>query len=115
MAAMGYPLEAAREHLDYFSSNAVQISYDIDETVIFIGVSGSSTFQVTFKGFDVFNLAAPDLFSLMAEADNSGSHEFNSYEYCFPNQILTLWDADEQYDRDGWGGTRDMESGRDWQ
>ncbi|KAB5619724.1 hypothetical protein F7234_21235 [Pseudomonas putida] len=103
MAAMGYPLEAAREQLDYFSSNAVQISYDIDETVIFIGVSGSSTFQVTFKGFDVFNLAAPDLFSLMAEADNSGPHEFNSYEYCFPNQILTLWDADEQYDRDGRG------------
>lgn len=105
MAAMGYPLEAAREQLDYFSSNAMQISYDIDETVIFIGVSGSSTFQVTFKGLDVFNLAAPDLFSLMAEADNSGPHEFNSYEYCFPNQILTLWDADEQYDRDG-GGAR---------
>lgn len=101
MAAIGYPLEAARDHLDYFFSNAMQISYDIDETVIFIGVSGSSTFKVTFKGFDVFNLAAPDLFSLMAEADNSGPHEFNSCEYCFPNQILTLWDADEQYDRDG--------------
>lgn len=105
MAAIGFPLEAALGHLDYFSSNAVQISYGIDETVIFIGLSGSANFKVIFKGFDVFNLAAADLFSLMAEADNSGPHEFNSYEYCFPNQILTLWDADEQYDRDG-GETR---------
>ncbi|MCK9740495.1 hypothetical protein [Pseudomonas syringae] len=37
----------------------------------------------------------------MAASDDSGSHEFDRYEYFFPNQILTLWDADEQYDRQG--------------
>lgn len=105
MAAIGFPLEVARGHLDYFSSAAIQISYGIDEKVIFIGVSGSATFRVMFRGVDVFNLPAAELFSLMAETDGSGPHEFNSYEYCFPNQILTLWDADEQYDRDG-GETR---------
>lgn len=101
MAAIGFPLEAARGHLDYFSNATVQISYDIGEKVIFIGVSESAAFTVIFKGVDVFNLAATDLFSLMAEADGSGPHTFNSYEYRFPNQILTLWDADEQYDRKG--------------
>ena len=35
----------------------------------------------------------------MAVSDASGPHEFGRYEYCFPNQILILWDADEQYIR----------------
>lgn len=29
MAAIGYPLEAAREHLDYFFNNAMQISSQV--------------------------------------------------------------------------------------
>jgi hypothetical protein len=40
----------------------------------------------------------------MATSDDSGSHEFDRYEYRFPNQILTLWDADEQYDHQGGEG-----------
>lgn len=107
MAAIELPLEAACGHLDYFASSAIQVSYGIDEKVMFIGVSGSAAFRVIFKGVDIFNLAAADLFLLVAEADRSGPHAFNSYEYCFPNQILTLWDADEQYDRAG-GGKRQI-------
>jgi hypothetical protein len=52
-----------------------------------------------FKGIDVFARSATKVFSLMAASDNSGPHDFTSYEYWFPNQILSLWDADEQYDR----------------
>jgi hypothetical protein len=37
----------------------------------------------------------------MVAAADSGPHVFDRYEYCSPNQILTLWDADEQYDRQG--------------
>lgn len=51
------------------------------------------------RGVDVFSISATELFSLMAASDDSGPHEFDRYEYCFPNQILTLWDADKQYDR----------------
>ncbi|QXI36398.1 hypothetical protein [Pseudomonas xantholysinigenes] len=105
MAAIGFPLEQSRGDLDYFCSAAIQILYDAGEEVLFIGVSESAAFWVMFKGINVFNLPADELFLLMAEADGSGQHEFNSYEYCFPNQILTLWDADEQYDREG-GETR---------
>lgn len=35
---------------------------------------------------------------IAAAADESGHHEFDPLEYCFPNQILTLWSADPQYD-----------------
>ncbi len=54
---------------------------------------------------DVFSLEASELFSLVTAADGSGPHEFTASEYLFPGQIITLWDADEQYDRRG-GETR---------
>lgn len=105
MAAIGFPLEQGRGDLDYFCSAAIQVSYDADGKVLFIGVAGSAAFTVIFRGINVFNLPAAELFLVMADADGPGLHEFNRYEYCFPNQILTLWDADEQYDREG-GETR---------
>lgn len=37
----------------------------------------------------------------MVAAADSGPHVPVRYENCFPNQILTLRDADEQYDRQG--------------
>ncbi len=87
----------------------MQLSYGPSDEVWFIGVSGNLEFTFMFKGSDVFALPATEVFSLMAASDNSGPHDFTSYEYCFPNQILTLWDADEQYDlqegetREVWG------------
>ncbi|MFJ4444879.1 hypothetical protein ACIPZ8_22675 [Pseudomonas sp. NPDC089422] len=101
MDASGFPLQTAHGNCDYFSNAAMQIEYGADDKALFIGVSGGAAFRVVFKGVDVFNLPANEVFALMADADGSGPHDFNSDEYCFPNQILTLWDADEQYDRDG--------------
>ena len=49
----------------------------------------------------MFSLSAGELFSLIASTDDSGAHEFTDSEYLFPGQIITLWDADEQYDRQG--------------
>lgn len=101
MAVSGFPLEKAHDRLDYFCDASVQLEYGTDEKVQFIGVSGNAKLRVIFRGVNVFNLPAAELFLLMASADDSGPHEFNSYEYCFPNQILTLWDADAQHDRNG--------------
>lgn len=107
MAANGFPLENSYGGADYFCESCMRLSYGPDDEVCFIGVSYNPQINFTFNGFDVFALPATELFSLMAALDDSGPHVFNSYEYCFPNQVLTLWDADEQYDRHG-GETREV-------
>ena len=39
--------------------------------------------------------------ALIAGRDNSGDWPFDASGFVFPNQIVTLWEADEQYDRLG--------------
>ena len=47
---------------------------------------------------DLFDLEATAVFELFAKRDRSGEHRYNQNEYIFPSQILTLYDADPQYD-----------------
>lgn len=101
LANSGFALEDSYGRSDYFCAACIQLEYSLEGFVQFIGVSGSAEISFTYKGIDVFSTAATELFSFMAAADDSGPHVFDRYEYCFPNQILTLWDADEQYDRQG--------------
>ncbi|WP_192564713.1 hypothetical protein [Pseudomonas gozinkensis] len=101
MSVNGFPLEHTHGRLDYFCESSIQFECDAGDQVQFIGVSGNSRFNVMYRGIDVFSVSATELFSLMAASDDSGPHEFDRYEYLFPTQILTLWDADEQYDRQG--------------
>ncbi|MDR2165530.1 MAG: hypothetical protein LBO79_07925 [Zoogloeaceae bacterium] len=103
LAAFGFPLESSHGPLDYFCDAAIQTECGPDERLWFIGVSAHIVrrFSVRFQRQDVFALSAPELFALMAVADHSGPHKFNVYEYCFPRQILTLWDVDAQYDLQG--------------
>ena len=93
LAAAGFPLTHSRESMDYFCDSSIQIEYDADETVSFIGVSHSSRFKLTFLDQNVFACAAEGLFSLIANADQSGLHTYTPNEYCFPNQIVTLYEA----------------------
>lgn len=101
LSALGFHLESSRGASDFFCDHAIQVEYSPDGVVWFIGISASERFMAFYLGHDVFDLPAQDLFTLAAAADNSGVHGFSSQEYCFPKQILTLWDADEQYDRKG--------------
>lgn len=101
MSEIGFPLEHSHDGVDYFCDSCVQLSYGLGDEFWFIGVSGNLQFTFMFKGVNVFSRSATEVFSLMAASDDSGPHDFTSYEYWFPNQILTLWNADEQYDREG--------------
>jgi hypothetical protein len=101
LAAIGFPLESSNGPTDYFGQAAIQTEYDEQGLVWFIGLSQSEQYLARYQGVDVFALAADELFSLIASADDSGAHEFTDSEYLFPGQIITLWDADEQYDRQG--------------
>ena len=97
----GIKKSATQNNSDYYIENSVQIEFDKNGFSWFIGVSQHSSYDVFYHDADVFDVTAKTLFNLVSSKDNSGSHEFCEYEYTFPNQILTLWDADEQYDRKG--------------
>jgi len=96
MANAGFPLSADRDEIDYFCENAIQVEYDGD-TASFIGVSSHRAVHCTFHGVDVFDVPAPELFSLVSRFEDEPNHEFNRMDYCFPGQNLTVWDADSQY------------------
>lgn len=101
LAALGFTLESSNGPTDYFCQAAIQTECDEQGFIWFIGLSQSERYLARYRGVDVFALSAGELFSLIASADDSGAHEFTDSEYLFPGQIITLWDADEQYDRQG--------------
>jgi hypothetical protein len=103
LAANGFPHEMYRDSCDYFCSSAIQVGYDDGDCVQIIGISCEKSISVTYENINVFDVPAEEIFSIMATNDNSGNHDFDECEFIFPNQILTLWDADTQYDTlGGW-------------
>lgn len=101
LASIGFPLENTHGAIDYFCEAAIQVEFDDQQRADFIGFSCHEAYSVFHLGVNVFDTPAQDLFALLAGRDGSGAHAFRDTEYCFPNQILTLWDADSQYDRLG--------------
>ena len=85
------------------SENFYKYSFQVEftnEIVSFIGVSQDPSYQLTYKDKNVFDVEANDLFDLISN-DESKKHDYTESEYVFPDQIISLWDADEQYDRLG--------------
>ena len=101
LSALGFPLEHSRGPLDFFCESSIQTECSPEGRIWFIGLSCHERYTVQYQGKNVFALAAPELFTLVAASEISDTHEYESYEYLFPDQIITLWDADEQYDRLG--------------
>ena len=92
--------------VEWFFKAALQLEYGKDGGVLFVGASYYPSCGCTFSllGQDPWRLPAEELFALVAKLDG-GQHSFNPNEYVFPNIILSLWDADTQYDCYG-GETR---------
>ena len=101
LSSIGFPLENARGALDYFCEAAIQVEFDEQQRADFIGFSCHQAFTIFYRGVNVFDTPAQDLFAVIAERDGSGAHSFRAAGYCFPSQIMTLWYADSQYDRLG--------------
>jgi hypothetical protein len=99
------PVYKKSEHGRCFFRASLQIEFGNSGTVQFIGVSNDPDLLCVFEGRDVFDLSAPDLFALIASRERTQTHHYSPLEYLFPDQIVTLYEADEQYDRKG-GGTR---------
>lgn len=84
---------------DYFFNNSIQVEYERGKAD-FIGATYSDYYVISYKGVNVFDTSSEELFDLIAAGENN-AHSYNSCEYLFPDQIVTLWDADEQYDHIG--------------
>ena len=97
MAMVDLPFERERGQMDYCCSSSIQVEYDDDGMVDFIGASYDASILVTYKKHNVFDMTADALFDLINAQEDQPS-EFNDYEHVFPYQIVTLWDADSQYD-----------------
>ena len=99
MSGIGCTLESERESMDYFCEASIQVEYEEDGTASFIGVCSHQDVALSFEGFDLFDMEATDVFALLSSRDGPGDHHFSEFEYVFPSQIVTLYDADPQYDR----------------
>jgi hypothetical protein len=101
LSKLGFGLESSHGASDYFCDAAIQVEYSADNSVWFVGLSASDRFRAWFQGRDIFSLTAEEVFLLLAASEGAGEYTYNCQEYFFPKQVLTLWDADEQYDRKG--------------
>ena len=99
LSAEEFVFEESRGSQDYFSKATIQVEYEDDGTASFIGISNYDGLSLLFQGVDLFDVEASAVFDLLAQTDGSGEHAFSPFEYVFPNQILTLYEADTQYDR----------------
>lgn len=101
LAGIGCPLRTARDSMDHFEGASIQVEYEDDGTASFIGVSSHLDVALFFAGEDLFDKEAEEVFALVAGHDHSGAHQFSRFGYIFPEQIVTLYEADPQYDRRG--------------
>lgn len=99
MEEFGHPLCHETNSMDYFHENAIQAEYE-DGTVSFIGVASDKKIELIFRNFDLFDMTSEEAFSLISK-DETKEHSYEEYEYIFPDQIVTLWEADSQYDYKG--------------
>jgi hypothetical protein len=98
LADIGCPLRTARGSMDHFGGASIQVEYEEDDTASFIGVSSHQDVVLLFDDIDLFDKEAEEIFAIFSSRDDSGNHQFTSYEYVFPKQIVTLYEADPQYD-----------------
>lgn len=96
----GAGTRSSRGSLHYFFDAALQFELGKSGRIQFIGLADHPQILCRYRGQDVFDIPAPDLFALIASQEKQ-THKYRSAEYVFPDQIVTLYEADEQYDRKG--------------
>jgi len=111
--AMKYSCGEAYNHsrsgdTDYFFGSALEVSYDDEGKAEFIGSQYYTGCGCDFiiYGLDPFDTDAKTLFEHIA-SKQPGTHKFDPDEYIFRENIITLWESEEQYDYKG-GETRSV-------
>jgi len=84
--------------IDCFFRNSLQVSFEPDETASFIEVASDAEWICLFEGTDVFDTPADDLLRHIERFDSPDPLLSMKNDYVFSSLILTLWEADSQYD-----------------
>lgn len=95
---LDFTLASSRRELDFFCEASIQVEY-LDGTAFFIGISFSPKYTCTYGGLNVFDTVATQLFEFVTAREGDAMAAYDECGYVFPSQILSLWDADTQYDR----------------
>lgn len=97
MSGLGFRLDNEYLTLDHFCESAIRAEY-ADDSLSFIEFWCHDRTMPRYRGTDVFSVTAEELFTLIAGFESGGLHAYDSSEYLFPEQIISLWAADPQYD-----------------
>lgn len=89
---------ASRGNLHYAFDASLQFELGVRDTIHFIGLASHPRIVCRYLGHDVFDTPAAKLFNLIASREPS-AHHYRDTEYVFPEQGITLYEADEQYDK----------------
>ncbi len=98
MEGLGHKISARHGQSDRYVRNCVQIEFDEDGLASFIGISTDSGIELIYRGRDILHLPSHEVFDLIKENEPECDFEYSDVTHLFRNQIITLWDADEQYD-----------------
>jgi hypothetical protein len=102
MSQAGYPRNYRRDDSDYFVSSAVQVEYNAQGRASFIGIAPHARIELLYHGVDLLRTPAKQVFDLIQKNESQQDDaEYSPLEYLFPDQIITLWAADKQYDLNG--------------
>lgn len=99
MEALGLGPSSTSRTMDYFGDeNAIQVEYE-KGTASFIGIAGGRHFECSIYDVDPFDTPARELFRLLAKHDGAKGARFTKAGCLLRNSIVTLYEADTQYDR----------------
>ena len=84
------------KYIKELEEQGYQIEFE-KELVDFIGISQHNAYKVSYESTDVFDVEGAILFNSIA-SNETENHILNESEYIFPDQVVTLWDLDTQYD-----------------
>ena len=97
---LGVLRSARHGRQDYYLENSIEIEFT-DGRASFIGIYPHEDIALLYHGENILGMEAQKAFQLIARHEGAGGHIYGQHEYLFPNQIITLWDADSQYDQSG--------------
>jgi len=97
MADRNFELSASAHKMDYYADNAIQVEFGSNDEAQFIGISSSNALKVIYLGMEVFCEPAKKVFDHIQKHETQNTDKFNGEEHIFYDQVITLWDADTQY------------------
>ena len=101
MSQLGHEPSLSRETQDLYIENSVQVEFDTEEGASFIGLAPHPTIKVVYRGMDVFSRPAEEVFAFIQKHEGMDPAAYDPEGYLFTEQIITVWNADEQYDING--------------